>query len=95
MEDECIFDQVEIYSIMFFDNEIWIGTVDGYLMLYGVINDERINHDMINLPNYNNHILLPDQNLINDYKVSNLSNAESAYKSSINSQSRLILKILI
>uniref|UniRef100_A0A7E4V228 PH domain-containing protein n=1 Tax=Panagrellus redivivus TaxID=6233 RepID=A0A7E4V228_PANRE len=30
------FDAVEIHTILYFDNEIWIGTVDGYLMLYHV-----------------------------------------------------------
>lgn len=27
----------EVYSVLFHDDEIWIGTVDGYLMLYSVI----------------------------------------------------------
>lgn len=30
----------EVYSILFHDDEVWIGTVDGYLMLYSVIQVE-------------------------------------------------------
>lgn len=30
-------DTVEINTLLYFDDEIWIGTVDGYLMLYNVI----------------------------------------------------------
>lgn len=33
-------DFAEVYSILFHDDEIWIGTVDGYLMLYSVVQVE-------------------------------------------------------
>uniref|UniRef100_A0A915EQ89 Uncharacterized protein n=1 Tax=Ditylenchus dipsaci TaxID=166011 RepID=A0A915EQ89_9BILA len=36
-DEDDQFDQVEVYCIMFHDREVWIGTVDGYLMLYKIM----------------------------------------------------------
>lgn len=66
---------------MFFEGEVWIGTVDGYLMLYRVIN-----HDIVDFSSYNNRIFSSDKNLIN--KEETTHNEELLDKSSIASQSR-------
>lgn len=89
IDDECEFDQVEIYSIMFFEDEIWIGTVDGYLMLYCIINYEINCDDKNELLNYDNKkFLLSNNNLINNNQIFQSNNKNLIYEKCISPQSR-------
>lgn len=56
-------DQVEIYSIMYHDKEIWIGTVDGYLMLYKVVDSSIYTDSSISIKTNFHHFNSADNSL--------------------------------